>query len=122
MTIDPAVIFRFLAIRPTGDLGPVTFYTTRRGRLVVYPSSPARKPPSRWQIIMRDLWTSAARAWTELTPTARQRWEALAHTCGLRITGYNLWIHYSTKPLAQTIPTLLHQANTDLPTLFDAPP
>lgn len=89
-----------------GDLGPVTTYTSRRGRLVLFPRSPPLTPPSPGQAAMRDIWRAAAQLWRLLPPEKRQAWMQLAQIAKLRMHGYALWTYYVRTADDATIETL----------------
>lgn len=85
------MIFGFFA---TGDLGPLTIYTSQRNRVVLFPKSPPLNPPSPLQRSLRNQMRLSAMAWRGLTPAQRSAWSRAAPAAGLRISGYNLWVHY----------------------------
>jgi hypothetical protein len=87
-------ILVLLGFNCTGDLGPYTFYRSRRGKRVFFPRAPALNPPSTIQKIMRQRFRNVATIWRALTTPQRADWEAASITCRLRCTGYNLFLHY----------------------------
>lgn len=94
MLLTDRRIWSLLGLRPTGDLGPLTFYTTQKRRVVAFPRAPPLSPPSPRQTFQRNKFRACAWAWSFLTPQRRQDWLQLAKTNRLRITGYNLFVYY----------------------------
>lgn len=95
-----------LGIVTWGDLGPLTIYRNKRGRMVAYPKAPPTCPASPIQTLYRDKWRDAAIAWNNLAEDVRARWELATHRASLRITGYNLWVFYHTtgdEPVIRTL-------------------
>lgn len=87
-------IWQYLGFRPTGDLGPLTFYTTRRGETVFFPKAPPLNPPSYLQTVQRNRFRTAAKTWKALPELERQNWEAVTRKAKLTINGYNLFVWY----------------------------
>jgi len=83
---------KFLGRNPTGDLGPLTAYTSRRHGAVWFTKSPPLKPASEWQRQQRNRFRLAAKAWKELPKDERDLWTLAARRARLYITGYNLWM------------------------------
>jgi len=102
-------LFRFLGWSTQGDLGPFTFYTTRRSKLVFYVKAPPKSPPTPFQLSLRNRWRLIALTWSALPETDRARWERVSKSAHLRITGYNLFVYYQTTRDANTIRTLERQ-------------
>jgi hypothetical protein len=88
----------FLGLTVTGDLGPLTIYTTRRNKIVYFDKSPPEKPPSDAQLVVRNRWRQAALNWKKKPLADRQAWERIVQKAGLRITGYNYWISLRVHP------------------------
>ena len=107
-------ILCLLGLRPTGDLGPLTAYTSMRGRVVWFLKAPPTTPPTPWQVRQRNAFRLAARAWTLLTPTARKQWLLAAERGRLMLTGYNLWIFWCLKRDAAIIRTIQRHTDTTL--------
>lgn len=98
----------------TGDIGPLTAYTTNKGRAVLYPRASPLNPPSDAQVIQRDRFTEAAAAYAELTDDTKQKWQQAARRASLRITGYNLWTYYFIRRDKPCIQTICNQTGIDL--------
>jgi hypothetical protein len=94
MLTDKNKLLKLLGLRPTGDFGPYTIYTSQRHKTVAFPRSPPQKPPSIRQIQQRERWRAAAQAWAELPNTIKLNWRTAAIKANLKITGHNLWIWY----------------------------
>lgn len=98
--------WRMIGWNIQGDLGPITTYTSRRGRLVLFPRSPPLAPPSPGQAAMRDVWRAAAQLWRLMAPNQRNAWMQLAQRAKLRMHGYALWVYYVRTADRATIETL----------------
>ena len=107
-------MLNLLGLRPTGDLGPLTGYTTKRGRGVWYLKAPPKEPPTGYQIHYRNLFRLVAMTWQALPRSKRDDWLDAARRASLRITGYNLFLwYYHTRDLA-VIRTVEHQTGFSL--------
>lgn len=95
-----------------GDLGGLTFYVSRRGRLVFFDKAPPLSPPSALQRHQRDQFRLAAKLWRDLTPERRAAWHQAEHLAHLGITGYNLFVFYVTMHAEEQIRTI--EAHTGL--------
>jgi len=85
--------FNLLGLNFQGDLGPLTTYTSKKGRRVWFLKTTPSGPSSDWQKIQRDKFRALALAWMNLTQEQRQAWHTAAKRASLRITGYNLWAY-----------------------------
>lgn len=107
-------LLSFLGFGATGDLGPLTGYTNKRGKLVWFIKAPPTCPATDWQISQRNTFRLIAMAWKALSDPARQQWH-LAETRGhLNITGYNLFTWWSITEDDGPILTIQHQTGTNL--------
>lgn len=95
-----------LGFNPTGDLGPLTAYTSQRSKAVWFPKTNPLSPPSPMQQKMRNLYRLYAAAWRALSPTERNAWSTAARQAALRITGFNLWVWYQRFQDTPTIRTI----------------
>ena len=107
-------ILRFLGINTQGDLGPWTFYTSKRKGLVFFQKSPPLEPPSRKQIHQRNKFRLVGMIWQSLTVDQRKAWELASKRAHLQITGYNLFTYYILSNDAATIATVERNAGVDL--------
>jgi len=103
-----------IGLRPTGDLGPLTGYTSKHGKPVWYLKSPPKEPPTDVQRHCRNAFRLAAIAWTQLTPERRQTWTKTQDAAHLNITGYNLFIFWQLTHDRKTIETIERQTNLTL--------
>ena len=87
-------IYSVLGLRPTGDLGPYTFYTSARNRVVIFPKAPPLNPPSYLQTVQRNRFRLAAKSWQALPDIEQKNWERISKTAKLTINGYNLFVWY----------------------------
>lgn len=110
-TIPPS-IWQFIGVLTNGDLGPYTFYTSRRKKLVVFPKTWPKDPATYHQTINRDRWRHAAVRWKALTESTRLTWAQLARAGNCNVSGYNLYIFYIVGKGTKVIETL--QTNTGI--------
>ncbi len=107
--------FNMLALALTGDLGPLTIYTTRNNRIVWFPKAPPGKPPSGAQLVIRERWRRAAAEWKLKAKVDRQKWESIVQAAGLRITGYNFFISLFVHPDPEAKATVEFQTGEVFP-------
>jgi len=119
MKADVGPLVRLLSFRATGDLGPYTFFTRQGERTVFFLRAPPRKPRTWLQNQNLARWTAIATLWQALTETNRANWTRLAALTHLRITPYNLFVHWQTRPADLTVDTLLRQAGMTWQDLTD---
>ena len=103
-----------IGLRPTGDLGPLTGYTTRHGRGVWFMKAPPKTPPTCWQTHQRNAFRALGAAWSALSQDVRDDWQRAAKLARLTITGYNLWTWYGFTNDSATILTIEHQTGVKL--------
>lgn len=99
-------VLSILGFNPTGDLGPLTAYTSQRGKAVWFDKTNPLNPPSPMQTKIRNLFRIYAIAWRALSEPKRQAWLDAATHARLRITGYNLWTYWQRTADAETIHTV----------------
>ncbi len=97
-----------------GDVGPLTVYTRRDGRQVMYPRAPPDVPESTEQLHYRNLWRSLGITWQAMTKPARTNWATAAQRAGLGITGFNLWMYYQLRKDQRAIQTIERQTGITL--------
>ena len=115
MEIAPKTkMLNLIGFRPTGDLGPLTGYTTKRGRGVWYLKAPPKEPPTGYQTHYRNLFRLVALTWSGLPESTRLDWLAAARRASLRITGYNLFLWYHHRRDVAVIRTVEHQTGFTL--------
>lgn len=110
----PAIAGSLLGFGLSGDLGDLTFYTTRRGKCVAFPRTKPSKPPSPAQNTQRHRFRLAMAAWWDLTPAQRANYERVVHRLSICMTGINLWIHYCLCFDSGNFATLQSQAGLSL--------
>lgn len=115
MLIAPeSKLLNLLGFGPTGDLGPLTGYTSKRGKGVWYLKAPPKTPASPWQLRVRNKFRTIAGFWAQLTAAQRNDWAAAGKAAGLNITGYNLFVWYQHTLDAATIATIERQSGINL--------
>lgn len=107
-------LLRFLGMRPTGDLGPLTIYTNKRGRMVAFPKAPPLKPASMFQNAQRNRFRAVGRLWQTLTQDQRNEWQEAADAAGLYCTGFNLFLYYEITRDEASITTIERQTGRTL--------
>lgn len=115
MLIDAeTAVLKIIGFSPTGDLGPLTGYTSKRRKAVWYLKAPPDKPPTCWQIAQRNKFRALARVWTALQPSQRASWMEAARKARLSITGYNLFIWYQLRQDTKAIETIQRQSGINV--------
>lgn len=114
-------LWRFLGFNTQGDLGPITFYTSKDQGLVIYLSTSPKKPQSARQRHQRNRFRAAAQTWNLFSRAERQAWERAAKKARLRISGFNAWIHINLSEDLAWYATLSRKAGFE-PPLCPAPP
>lgn len=104
-------IFGFLI---WGDLGPVTMYRNKQGKIVAFSKTWPDKPPSAEQEAQRLIFTEAAADWQTLTACQRGEWETASRRASLCMHGYDLFVHWKCCGDDQAIQTLERQTGTTL--------
>lgn len=111
-------ILTILGIAPTGDLGPLTGYTSKRGKPVWYLKAPPKTPASGWQQVQRNTFKNIALLWRSLSDAQRDDWRAAGPAAALSITGYNLFVWYQHTLDDAVIRTVERQSGINLIPLF----
>ncbi len=95
-----------LGVMISGDIGPLTFYTSQRNKHIVFDKKPPLNPPSQLQLRNRNLFKHIARSWHNLPELEQKKWEAATKRLGCRMNGYHLWVWWSWRhdlPALRTI-------------------
>jgi len=119
-TLKPS-IFQFLGTTTNGDMGPWTFYKSRRGKLVIFPKTWPKDPATYHQKLNRDKFRHAAVRWRSLSPAQRDDWKNLARKANLTISGYNLFLHYICGKGTGTVETCQRLTGIDVITATGPP-
>lgn len=82
----------FIGFNPSGDLGPLTAFHSKRVGTVWFTKAPPTTPATDFQRRQRDRMRLAAQAWKALTNAERTQWHTACRRVGLYIHGYNLWV------------------------------
>lgn len=103
--LDPSL----LGMHTSGDLGPLTIYQTKRGKIVAFPKAPPKCPPTPAQNTQRYRFRTAIANWKLLSDSQRLSYEQVTLRLSLCMTGLNLWIHVSIVHDFNLLDTLQHQ-------------
>jgi len=103
-----------LGFRPTGDLGPLTIYTSKRGKIVAYPKAPPTSPPTYYQTRIRNQFRLVASLWNQLEQAKRDQWNLAASRINAAIHGYGLFTYYQITHNLTPIRTIERQTHTSL--------
>ncbi len=103
-----------LGFSPTGDLGPLTAYTSRRHGQVWFDKSPPKKPPSPWQVRQRDRFRLAAIAWRALDETTKHHWHDACRRARLYVNGYTLYLWWQLTRDRAKLATIERQSHITL--------
>lgn len=121
MLTPTSKILNVVGFRPTGDLGPLTGYTSKRGKAVWFLKAPPKTPPTGWQRIQRNRFRLIAMLWAQLTPHRQDRWKIAAIKSRLNITGYNLFVWYQYTLDGLVIGTVERQSGITLLPVYPPP-
>ena len=105
---------RIIGLNPTGDLGDITFYTTKRRVVITYDKAPPLKPATNRQQVRRNRWRRAAEAWQLLPPSERAKWHRACRLARLHIHGYNLYVFFFSTQKASYVQTIERISRIDL--------
>ncbi len=108
-------LLKFLGLNTQGDLGPWTFYTSKRHGLVWFPKSPPLQPPSYLQTRQRNLFRNIANLWNQLSDEERELWMRAATLAHLSIHGYNLFVYVISTSDRSILPTIERNSGITLP-------
>lgn len=107
-------MFSLLGHTISGDLGDMTIWRTRRGRIVSYPRTVPGTVPSPPQQNHRAHFRESAARWKLLPAQARADYEAVSLRLSLPMTGYNIWIRWTFAGSKREAQTLMHQTGITL--------
>ncbi|MEE9602967.1 MAG: hypothetical protein V3V75_06670 [Thermoguttaceae bacterium] len=114
MLTKDSKIWQLFGLRPTGDLGPWTFYFSQRNATVVFLRAPPLQPPSELQRHQRNKFRLVAYVWRDLGLAAQSNWAAAAERAHLSITGYNLFVWYQLTQNRNALATIERQSGINL--------
>jgi hypothetical protein len=109
-SLSPSV----LALRISGDMGGLTYYTSKRGRTVAFPAAPPTKPASVLQLKCRQRFAWAVQAWTLLSASEKASYEACSLALKMCMTGHDIWVSLCMKRDLDLWHTLQHQSGIPL--------
>src|SRR5216684_5549072 len=93
---DP--LLTVIGVYVAGDLGDLTVYTNKNGRIIWFPRSPPTKPPTEKQIAQRNRFKRARQNYDELSESDKESWEELCRLNHLDLTGQNAYLSLSLLP------------------------
>lgn len=99
----------------SGDIGPLTCYNTATGKIITFPVSPPKEPPSAAQLVMRSRWRQAMQTWSSLSSEQQTAWKLVASRGRLKLSAINLWLWYQVTMDRSIITTLERQTGVTLP-------
>lgn len=97
-----------------GDVGPVTYYTSSRNKIVAFDKAPPLSPPSVTQEHFRNLFRMAGRAWQALRADQREWWRRVALNAATLCTGFGLFIWFQRTRDRDQLASLARAANEEL--------
>lgn len=107
-------LLSYFGIGPTGDFGPLTFYTAKNKKPVWFAKAPPKTPPTARQLFVRGRLGYIGRHWSTLSKETKAKWELASKRAHLRMTGYDLfqWWHWHND--RNVIATIEHQSGIQL--------
>jgi len=114
MHADDRRLLNLLGLKPTGDLGPLTAYTSVRSKPVWFVKANPLNPPSPLQTQLRNLWRLYAMQWRALTPEERSNWRQACRRARLKLTGPALFFWFQRRQDRATIQTIERQTGLQL--------
>ena len=97
-----------------GDLGPLTMYKSKAGKIVAFAKTWPDRPPSYYQVLDRGRFLAAAHSWTDLPQTQKDQWNLAARRASLCCTGYNLYMYCWLAPDNSSVQTIARQTGCTL--------
>lgn len=108
----------FFGFAIQGNIGPFTVYQSKH-RKPVWFLTPATSPPPVYARYLQMLkFRHIGYYWTSLTAATKAKWAAIATKANLRISGYNLFVHWYLTHDTAAIETL--QRNTGINVLNES--
>jgi len=115
MALQPARnVLSCLGLVYSGDVGQLTVYRSKRGKLVVFKKTWPKEAASAEQTVLRAAFTAAAAAWKALTQDKRDQWDLATLRTSLCMHGYNLFVHHQLQGDDQAIKAIERQSHTTL--------
>ncbi len=114
MAYERTTLFKCLGLRAQGDIGGLTLYRSKRGKLIFYAKQYPTHPASYQKERVQNRFKLAAASWKQLTTQVRDLWSRVARVLSLGCTGYNLWVFWTIRHDRAAIRTLEHQSGLTL--------
>lgn len=119
MTTRPRIKYNpfipFLGLVQWGDIGNVTTYRAKNGRVVFFPKTYPDKPASPLQIIHRQRMKDAANNWAKLTKQQKLNYHLAARKLSLSIPPFGLYFTLNLPQNAGLKETISKQSGLSLP-------
>lgn len=106
-----------LGIAVVGDLGDITHYTDRFGKIVCYPKVKEQNKRSVKRNICRSRFKYAQQCWAALSIDEKRVLEEAARRVSITMTGQNLYISCCLRNDPSVYQTVAKQSGLDLPPL-----
>jgi len=107
-------IYNLMGINVGGDMGALTFYKNKRGKLVFFDKAPPLQPPSTAQKWQRMKFRFVAKIWNKLSKEEKQQYELASRRASYCCNGFNLFSHFVLMGRAKAKATLARQTGTNL--------
>jgi hypothetical protein len=104
----------FLGLYVAGDLGPLTIYTNKRGKIVWYPRSPPKEPPTSAQLLQRQRFAYAQHLWSTQSKQVKADWETAMKRMALDMTGQNAFMSISLRNDHDAVARINHRTGLNL--------
>lgn len=103
-------LLSFAGLVTWGDIGPLTVYRNKKGKLVLFLKTHPEPAASEYQTVTQDRFRGAARSWQALPTAYKEAFELATHRLSLPLTGYNLFVSYVLHPDIEIFRTIQRQA------------
>lgn len=112
--VDPT-LNGLLGTNVSGDLGELTLWTSKRGRLTAARKNPPHLPSSPDQLYQQDRFRQAQAYWSGRPTAEKLAWEAITFVLSLPLTGQNLVISLALRGDKASLDTLIAQSGVSVP-------
>lgn len=99
----------------TGDLGDLTLYTNKNGKLVAFPKDWRQEKTSPARTRCRERFRLAQASWSTLDTSQKNQLEEACKKLSIPFTGQNLWISTALTGDLEAYSTVAVQSGINLP-------